>query len=478
MRRVSGALTSLIHVVRTSLRYRLVLLTTLTIVLGTAVAGVATYEAARVSLYGQLDLELLAIAGNVSDQFAEDFQSSGHLSSIENPLNAENVAVVLVKANTNVDPRVTTADRPINIDYHEIAIARTQSGTSARDGTSGSGAGYRIVAVPLLDTSTGDAYAVVIARELAPTSSGLRNLSALQWVISLGVIVLGLGMSMGVAAATLNPIKKLTSVVSDITSTNDLTPIEVHGASEVAELERSFNAMLSSLAQSRTQQSRLIADAGHELRTPLTSLRTNIELLVADEKSHMLPPDVRSQILSDVAAQLGEFTSLVNDLVALSRGDTAPSEMTPLDFSGVVERAIGRAKRRGPSLVFDVRLEPITIMGDAVMLERAVTNLLDNAVKFSPPAGTITVRLSHGGGLTVTDQGPGVADQDAPHIFERFYRSDSSRNTPGTGLGLSIVAQTIHTHGGAVEVGRAAGGGAVFTVHLPEVAASEVDPDE
>ncbi len=171
--------------------------------------------------------------------------------------------------------------------------------------------------------------------------------------------------------------------------------------------------MLRSLQTSREQQRQLIADAGHELRTPLTSMRTNIELLLADDTSGMLPEGARSVILGDVAAQLGEFSALVGDLVALTRDDHLQRPHEPLDMAEVTESAIERARRRGPNITFDVTLEPTPVMGDPSTLERAITNLLDNAVKFSPSYGTIVVTLEDGT-LTVVDEGPGIADEDLP----------------------------------------------------------------
>ena len=224
--------------------------------------------------------------------------------------------------------------------------------------------------------------------------------------------------------------------------------------------------MLATLASSRDRQRRLIADAGHELRTPLTSLRTNVELLVADERQGMLPPGARGEILRDVAAQLGEFTTLIGDLVHLSREDTVAAAPEPIDLRDVIGNALARVKRRGPGLVFDVELDPLYLVGEPDALERAITNLLDNAVKFSPPGGTVTVHLK-GDRLRIADQGPGIADEDLPHVFDRFYRSQQARTTPGSGLGLSIVAQTIKAHGGWVKAGRSAEGGAEFTVRLP-----------
>ena len=467
---LSDALTSFARSVRTSLRYRLVLLTAATIVLGAAFSGVGTYQAAQVSLYAQLDVELLSIAENLAGQIAVDFEENTISST--GSLDAENVVVMVVGANNNHRMLIGDADNPLVIQPSEVAVARIQTGSSARDGVTTDGNRYRIVAVPFVDSISKDAYALVIARELTPTSTTLANLSALQLVIGLGAIILSIIAAVFVAGATLNPIRQLTSVVSKVASTEKLTTIEVRGPSEVADLERSFNMMMESLATSRLQQNRLIADASHELRTPLTSLRTNIELLIADQKARMLPEAARSEILSDVAAQLGEFTSLINDLVVLSRGDVTPSNLVTVDFSEVVSRAVARAQRRGPYLFFDVAVEPYYILGDTVTLERAVTNLLDNAVKFSPAGGTITVRLDSKG-LTISDQGPGIAKEDIPHIFERFYRSDSSRNTPGTGLGLSIVDHTITTHGGTIAVSRADSGGAKFTVRLPEVTPDE-----
>ena len=229
--------------------------------------------------------------------------------------------------------------------------------------------------------------------------------------------------------------------------------------------------MLRSLNSSRERQAQLIADAGHELRTPLTSLRTNIELLAADARSGMLSESDRIAIMNDVNAQLVEFTSLIGDLVALARDETFATP-EPLDFRDVVNGALDRARRRAFGLHFDVELNPFYVVGDSDMLERAITNLLDNAVKWSPPGGTVRVQLE-GDRLRVADEGPGIAEADLPYVFDRFYRADTARNTPGTGLGLSIVAQTISQHGGWVKAGASAQGGAEFTVQLPGASSLE-----
>ena len=191
-----------------------------------------------------------------------------------------------------------------------------------------------------------------------------------------------------------------------VAQTDDLTPIPVTGSGDVARLADSFNRMLASLGSSRERQQRLIADAGHELRTPLTSLRTNIELLSLDATSNMLTETDRREIFGDVNAQLAEFTALIKDLVSLARDDQVAAAPEPIDLRDVITAALERARRRAPKGVeFDVELSPLYVMGESDDLERAITNLLDNAVKWSPPDGTVRIYLE-GDRLRVADQGP------------------------------------------------------------------------
>jgi two-component system sensor histidine kinase MprB len=263
-------------------------------------------------------------------------------------------------------------------------------------------------------------------------------------------------------------VERLTAATEHIARTDDLTPIPVRGTDELARLTSSFNSMLGALGQSRDRQRQLIADAGHELRTPLTSLRTNFDLLAqstTDAGSALAPQD-RVELMADVRAQLEELSALVGDLVELARSDNAPGAIEPLDLAAVLDHALQRARRRAPGLTFDVTAEPWEVMGDATSLERAVMNLLDNAAKWSPPNGTVTVSL-HDGILQVGDQGPGIAEADMPHIFERFYRATDARGLPGSGLGLSIVRQAAERHGGFVNVSRSVSGGALLTMGVP-----------
>ena len=341
-----------------------------------------------------------------------------------------------------------------------------QTGSSART-TDADGTTYRVVSVPM--AVDGAFYAVMYGRPTAALESTLSSLwLALLAAGALGVMTTTLA-ALWAAQAVLAPVRRLSQAVKSVTQTDQLNPIRIYGRDDLGELTKSFNLMLRSLQTSREQQRQLIADAGHELRTPLTSMRTNIELLLADDTSGMLPEGARSVILGDVAAQLGEFSALVGDLVALTRDDHLQRPHEPLDMAEVTESAIERARRRGPNITFDVTLEPTPVMGDPSTLERAITNLLDNAVKFSPSYGTISVTLEDGT-LTVVDEGPGIADEDLPLIFDRFYRSDRARNTPGTGLGLSIVDHTARVHGGSVRASNDPDRGAKFVMRLPMIA--------
>ena len=251
------------------------------------------------------------------------------------------------------------------------------------------------------------------------------------WIIlivagAVGVIATTL-TGLWAANNTIRPIRDLSRAVHEVAETGEITPIKVHSDDELGELAASVNVMLTNLEKSRERQKRLIGDASHELRTPLTSMRTNVELLLADQKTGMLPEQARGEILTDIAAQLGEFSSLIGDLVQLSREDAPPPRPEIMDLADVVARAVQRAKRRGPTMVFDVQTESQLVLGDSQAIERSVTNLLDNAVKFSPSGGRITVRMADET-ITVADEGPGISDEDLPHIFDRFYRSDQSRN--------------------------------------------------
>ena len=346
----------------------------------------------------------------------------------------------------------------------EEAVSKDQEKSSIRT-VSGDGTRWRMAAVHRDDGST-----MVIMQPLDSQEALLAKLGTVMLLFGLaGVIGAGLA-GWGVARNGLRPVRQLTSSVEEIARTEDLTPLPVEGADEIARLATAFNQMLLALAASRDRQRQLVADAGHELRTPLTSLRTNLDLLSqVDAEGVGLPPQARAELLEDVHAQIEELTTLIGDLVELARDEPLTHVVEPVDVPELVDRVIARVRRRAPGLSFDVELAPWYVIGEGASLERAVTNLLDNAAKWSPEDGTVTVRLLDGT-LTVDDQGPGIAAVDRPHVFDRFYRSQESRGMSGSGLGLSIVRQVAERHSGTVSAGDAPGGGARLTLWLPGAA--------
>lgn len=344
-----------------------------------------------------------------------------------------------------------------------------------RDGTDEDGNAVRVMLQPLAtaaDGRPGPNVGLMIAVSLKSTQSTLNDLALVLLLVS-GIGVVGAGaVGLWVARAGLRPVDELTEAVEHVARTEDLTiriPVDEESDDEIARLSRSFNSMTASLATSREVQQQLIADAGHELRTPLTSLRTNIELLTRSEEiGRPIPPADRKALLTSVTAQMTELAALIGDLQTLSRSDAGhPADRVEVvALQDTVEAALRRARLRGPELTITADLEPWYVRAEPSALERAIVNILDNAVKFSPGGGTIDVRLKDGE-LTVRDHGPGIPTDELPHVFDRFWRSPDARALPGSGLGLSIVARTVQQSGGEVSLRPADGGGTIAIVRLP-----------
>jgi two-component system sensor histidine kinase MprB len=243
--------------------------------------------------------------------------------------------------------------------------------------------------------------------------------------------------------------------------------VQVTGRDELARLATDFNRLLAALEQSRLLQAQLVADASHELRTPLTSLRTNIEVL---QRAEELDPADREALRRDALAQVDELTKLVADVVELARGEAPEAVREEIELADLVSTTVTRAEvhARAVGVNFDVDAAPSRVRGAPGRLERAVANLLDNAVKWSPTGGTVEV-ASTSGRVTVRDHGPGIPEADLPKVFDRFYRASTARAMPGSGLGLAIVREVVEAEGGTVRAGNHACGGAVVEIRLPAI---------
>jgi two-component system, OmpR family, sensor histidine kinase MprB len=306
-----------------------------------------------------------------------------------------------------------------------------------------------------------DHYAVQVALPLTGVDSVLSSLLLTYGLLVGGGVLLAGVLGTVIARSALAPIERFSEQTERVTSALDRPRrLEEMGASELRRLAASFNQTLDALERSIQAQRHLIADASHELRTPMAALRSNIQIFL---EAHRLPAQERQGLQEAIIAELDELTQLVADVVELARG-SAPSEHTEaIELDRIVTTSVSRAQRRAPQLEISLELEPTVIVNAPDRVTRAVSNVIDNARKWSPPNGRIEVLLRDGL-LSVRDHGPGFHEQDLQRVFDRFYRAEEARRMPGSGLGLAIVKQAAEAHGGFAEAANAPDGGAVLRI--------------
>ncbi|MFG2001506.1 ATP-binding protein [Spirillospora sp. NPDC048911] len=459
---------------RLTLRARLALLTAVAVAVAVAVCALASWFMTRDQLYAQFNHTLQSSNTGPPNLLRDAKIACTPDETDGGPYPFGTLQLVREDGQRCAIP----GSKTLVVTEADIQVARGELKQSLHDGTMSDGTPVRILTRPMREWrgEPGPGYAptdqqraaVSVALPLSQVEDPLDTLALLLLAVSALGILGAASAGLVIARASLRPVDELTGVVEHIARTEDLdTRIPAEGVDEIARLSRSFNTMTAALAASRDRQQQLIADAGHELRTPLTSLRTNIDLLMRSEDTgRPLPPETRHRMLVSVKAQMQELSSLVGDLLELARPEQEDPVQEEVALHEVVGRAVERARLRGPGLRIEAEAKPWYVHGDPGSLERAVVNLLDNAVKFSPQDGTVEVRLS-GGELTVRDHGPGIDPADLPHVFDRFWRSTSARSLPGSGLGLSIVSRVVHECGGEVRLDPADGGGTLARVRLP-----------
>jgi two-component system sensor histidine kinase MprB len=258
------------------------------------------------------------------------------------------------------------------------------------------------------------------------------------------------------------PIEDLALAANDIAQTQDLERrIKVSGSDEVARLSTSFNTMLTALNKSMNRQRQLVQDASHELRTPLTSLRANSELL---ERASVSDAD-RAAILADMRTEIDELTALSTELSALAIDQKAAESPIDTDLAVIADEIATRAARRGGAAVSVHVTDDVMVQARPHQLERAISNLVDNAIKFSGGSSEVEIHVG-AKRVEVRDHGPGISDEDKPRVFDRFYRATATRSMPGSGLGLSIVSQFAEDHNASAYVLDNVGGGAIVGIQF------------
>jgi two-component system sensor histidine kinase MprB len=304
--------------------------------------------------------------------------------------------------------------------------------------------------------------ALITVQPLDATDRALSRIKLWAFVIGGIGIAVAAALAALVATAALRPVRRLTAAAETVAATGDLSErVEADGGDELGRLATRFNAMLAALEESVARQRRLVADASHELRTPLTAARTNVDLV----REGKLPEEEVRRALDEASAELDSLTSLVADLVELARGEERKLRIEDVQLDDLVASAVDRARSRWPEATFVTSLSPAHVRVDPVLVERAIGNLRDNAAKYSPSGTPIEVSVRDGSVL-VADHGPGIAEEDLPRVFDRFYRAAAARAKPGAGLGLAIVREAAEAHGGTATAENGSTG-ARFRLTLP-----------
>ena len=445
-----------------SLRWRLTLVVAVTF--GLVVVG-CTY-AAHVSASRQLRSETDAFLLQRSTRFTNappDGLPSGPQRSDgdrdrEGPALADPDALTQILTPAGTIESYISGQPELPVDATDRAIAQHGGGPRFRDVGVGEDS-FRVLTVALPGGG-----AAQIARAVDANNDLLASLDTRLFLIALAGTLVAATLAWFIARRMVRPIEDLTKSTALVASTNDFDhPIAVSRSDEIGRLASSFNRMLDTLRTSREQQRRLVMDASHELRTPLTALRTNVDVL---RRAYALDAEQRGELLDATDVELRELTELVSELVELATDTRSEEAVQPVDLGDLVDRVAARQQRRTGRTIVVAKDEPAVVDGRVALLERAVTNLVDNALKFSPPDSTVDV-VARGTAIEVLDRGQGIPDDELPHVFDRFYRSTSARQVHGSGLGLAIVEQIADLHAGTVTLAARPGGGIAARFTLP-----------
>jgi two-component system sensor histidine kinase MprB len=462
-----------------SLRRRITLVGAAAVAVAVVLACTTAYVAVRSELLGQVDDQL-------RQQGAAVRQVAQMVGTSELPLpTARGTAAQLTPqqggplayvqalrpngvARTDVS---AAAEFAIPIDAIDREVAAGRRSTILRNAATGD-VQLRVYTVAL----SGGLGAVQIARPLNSIHTLLGRLRLILLLVCIGGVALAAVLARIVTRRVTAPLRAVAEAVDHIAETDDLERrIAVSSDDEVGQLARRFNGMLDRLHASRealagsvTAQRQLVADASHELRTPITSVRTNLEVLLEDEREQFDPLDehARQRLLADLIEQTEELSALVADVIELARGDVEPEAVEDVRLDEVTAQVVEQARRHHRDVIFVLERSPVVLDGARDRLGRAVTNVIENAAKHSAPGQTVEVTVD-ATGVRVRDHGPGIAADDLPYLFDRFYRGATARRLPGTGLGLAIVRQVAEGHGGDVQVIAPDGGGAEFHLNLP-----------
>lgn len=438
-----------------NLRTRFAMVTGIVVLVVVALVGIGAYVAATNQLYNQVDDSLDTRVNQIADALQRNDRPMVPGFRQRNPLTDELLQTEFDAVTQIVDPTsgiVATAGK-VDLPQHERDEELATVGEGFHRETIGLDKDkYRVLTVALPS-----GVLIKVGKNVNDIDNAIGGMRT--WFIGIALAGFALAAIAGwmFASKVSKPIELLASSADDIARTEDLDHnVDVKGASEVTKLASSFNTMLAALRRSVTRQRQLVQDASHELRTPLTSLRANTELL----QRPSLSDDERRAILVDMRAEIDELTELSSELSALATDQKAAEQPTLVDLREIADEIATRARRRTTGDITVSSIGNTQVTARLHQLERAIGNLVDNAIKFSPSGSDVAIIINDGR-IVVQDNGPGIAAADKPHVFDRFYRATATRSLPGSGLGLAIVAQFAEDHGVTTIVEDAPNGGAV-----------------
>lgn len=445
------------------LRTRFLIATSVIVFLTVCILSVAIYATVSKHLLSEvdntLDARVVAIAESIRPR---NNAAPGNLRQ-RNPLEEALLPIRFDTVTQVIDPRgnvvIALGQVDLPISNEVIEMVSNPLAQRIRITTQIDGVPYRILSLPILRGG-----ALQLGKDISDIESAKDGI--LLWLFVLGLLAIAASGGAGwfIARRTAQPIQKLAAAAEHIAATRELTTtLEISGDSEVRQLAVSFNSMLGALRLSREQQQQLIQDASHELRTPLTSLRANSELLEREN----LDAETKNLILRDIRAEVDELAALTGELSSLASDQRLVEQLEIVNLGEAVEELVDRACRRSGRIINLERKSPASIRVRPSQLDRAISNLIDNALKFSPLSGPVEVFVT-ARRIEVRDHGPGIADADKPYIFDRFYRAVATRAAPGSGLGLAIVKQFVDDHDAKIEVADTPGGGATISIQFVE----------
>ena len=445
------------------LRTRFLIATSVIVFLTVGILSVAIYATVSKHLLSEVDNTLDARVIAVAESIRPRNGVSPSNRRQRNPLEEALLPIRFDTVTQVIDPRgnvviaLGQVDLPISTDV--LAMVTNPLAQRMRATTEIDGVPYRILSVPILRGG-----ALQLGKDISDIESAKEGI--LLWLFVLGVLAIAASGSAGwfIARRTARPIQKLAAAAEHIAATRELTTtLDISGDAEIEQLASSFNTMLGALRLSREQQQQLVQDASHELRTPLTSLRANSELLERND----LDGDTKNSILRDMRAEVDELAALTSELSSLASDQRLVEPLQIVDLGDAVEDVIDRARRRSNRVINLQRISPASISVRPSQLDRAISNLIDNALKFCPTSESVDIFVNNKR-IDVCDHGQGISDDDKPFIFDRFYRAISTRALPGSGLGLAIVKQFADDHDAIIGITDTPGGGATMSIQFSE----------